>query len=248
MTDAAALPKVAAPKPGRTVIEALLMGLSIALIGVIPWIVMAPLNARYSPELPWAAAATICWLLVLLLWLGGAAWPRAASAFRRFHLRLWRPAPGAWRGGNLIEILGLVGALIGLTVFWILIQAGRPPVDVSPYPTTVVRFSVLIMGALVSGVVEEAAFRGYMQSHLEKIGPTFAILVTSVVFTLAHATHGLDYLLAVAPGFFVVSVIYGYLALKSGSILPGMLLHSLGDAAVAYFVLLGGNAALLFAH
>src|SRR5262245_59150608 len=166
MTEAAALPKVTAPKLGRTVIEALLMGLSIGFIGAIPWIVMAPLNVRYHPELPWAAALTMCWLLVTLLWLGGAGWPRAASAFRRFHLRLWRPAPGAWRGDNLTVILGLVGAQIGLTVFWILIQAGRPPVDVSIYPTIVLRFSVLIMGPLVSGVVEEAAFRGYMQRHL----------------------------------------------------------------------------------
>ena len=31
------------------------------------------------------------------------------------------------------------------------------------------------MGATVAGVVEETAFRGYMQSHLERIGPTFAI-------------------------------------------------------------------------
>jgi membrane protease YdiL (CAAX protease family) len=138
--------------------------------------------------------------------------------------------------------------MVGLTVLWILMQANRPPVDVSAYPTTALRFSVLIMGATVSGVVEEAAFRGYMQSHMERIGPTFAIVVTSAIFTVAHATHGLDYLLAVAPGFFFASVIYGYLALKSGSIVPGMGLHVAGDAAEAYFVLLGGNSALLFAN
>jgi membrane protease YdiL (CAAX protease family) len=54
--------------------------------------------------------------------------------------------------------------------------------------------------------------------------------------------------MAVASGFFLVSVIYGYLAQKSGSILPGMLMHAAGDAAVAHFVLLGGNLALLFAR
>lgn len=70
---------------------------------------------------------------------------------------------------------------------------------------------------------------------------------TSVLFTLAHATHGLAYLLAVASGFFLASVVYGYLALRSGSIVPGMLLHCAGDLAFAYFALLGGDYTRLFA-
>jgi len=41
------------------------------------------------------------------------------------------------------------------------------------YPTTASRISVLLLGATVAGVVEETAFRGYMQSHLERVGPTF---------------------------------------------------------------------------
>jgi membrane protease YdiL (CAAX protease family) len=241
------MPKSATPKVGKTIVVAVLMGLAIAVIGAVFWIISARLNVREQPELPWAAAATSCWLLIMLLWLGGFGWPRNSSAFRWFHLRVWRPQPGAWSGGNLATIFGLICALVGLIVLWILVRAGRPPVDVSVYPTTAIRFSVLIMGAVVSGVVEEAAFRGYMQSHLERIGPTFAILITSTIFTLMHATHGIGYLIAVAPGFFLASVIYGQLALKSGSILPGMALHCVGDAADTYFVLLGGNAALLFA-
>lgn len=148
----------------------------------------------------------------------------------------------------MATIVGLIGAMVGLAVVYVLIGASRPPVDVSPYPTTAIRFSVLLMGPMVAGVVEETAFRGYMQSHLERIGPTFAILVTSAVFTLLHATHGLAYLLAVAPGFFLASVVYGYLALKSGSILPGMALHFAGDLAFAYFALLGGDSARLFVN
>jgi membrane protease YdiL (CAAX protease family) len=247
MTDAAATPKVVTPKVGRTVFVAALMGVAVAAIGIVPWVVTARMNVRLQPELPWAAMTTICWLIVMLLWLGGAGWPRRASAFRRFHLRLWRPEPGAWSGANLVSILGLICATAGLYVLWVLMSAGQPPADVSDYPTTSMRFSVLIVGPLVAGVVEETAFRGYMQSHLERIGPTFAILVTSTAFTLLHATHGLAYLIAVAPGFFLASVVYGYLALKSGSILPGMVLHAAGDFAHAYFVQLGGDGSLLFA-
>jgi membrane protease YdiL (CAAX protease family) len=72
--------------------------------------------------------------------------------------------------------------------------------------------------------------------------------VTSAVFTLLHGTHGVVYLLAVAPGFFLASVVYGYLVLKSGSILPGMALHFAGDLAFAFFALPGGDSALLFVN
>jgi membrane protease YdiL (CAAX protease family) len=99
---------------------------------------------------------------------------------------------------------------------------------------------------MVAGVVEEAAFRGYIPSHLERIGPTFAIVVTSAAFT--HATHGLAIWSPSHHGFFLASVVYAYLALKSGSILLGMALHFADDLAYAYFALLGGDAASLLAN
>lgn len=248
MTDAVTTPNATPPRIGRTVAVALLIGLSISVIGTLSWVALIRRNVREHPEWPWAAATTGCLLLLMLVWLVGRGWPQRTSAFRRFHLRLWRPEPGAWSGDNLVTILGLIGALIGLNVVHVLMGATRPPEDISVYPTTAIRFSILLMGPMVAGVVEEMAFRGYMQSHLERIGPTFAILVSSAAFTLLHASHGLAYLLAVAPGFFLASVVYGYLALRSGSILPGMALHFAGDLAYAYFALLGGSWASLFAR
>lgn len=248
MIGAVPASNLAIPRVRTTVAVASVMGLTIALIGALPWVALARLNVRDRPESPWAAATTVCWLVILLVWLSGYGWPRRTSVFRRFHCRLWRPQPGAWSGDSLIAILSLIGAMVGLSMVYVLMGASGRPVDMSAYPTTATRLSVLIMGPMVSGVVEEMAFRGYMQSHLERIGPTFAILVTSAVFTLAHATHGLAYLVTVAPGFFLASVVYGQLALKSGSILPGMVLHVAGDLAFAYFALLGGNSALLFAR
>jgi membrane protease YdiL (CAAX protease family) len=245
MIDAVAAPNAAIPKVGKTVAVALLMGLSIQLSGTLAWLALIRRNARQHPDSPWAAAATACLLVVMLVWLSGRGWPRSTSAFRRFHLRLWQPQPGAWSGDNLATILSLICALLGLSVLYVLIGASRPPVDVSAY-SIALRWSALLMGPMVAGVVEEMAFRGYMQRHLERIGPTFAILVTSAVFTLLHGTQGLTYLIAFAPGIFLASVVYGHLALKSGSILPGMALHFAGDLAFAYFALLGGNSALLF--
>jgi membrane protease YdiL (CAAX protease family) len=234
------------PKVGRTVAVAVLMGLLIQFSGTLAWVAMIRLNLRERPDVPWAAAATALWLVIMLVWLNGNGWPRRSSVFRRDHLRLWQPEPGAWSGDNRATILGLIGAMVGLSVLYSLIGAGFPQADLSPYPTTAIRLSAFFMGPMVAGVVEEMAFRGYMQRHLERIGPTFAILVTSAVFTLLHISQGLTYLFTFGIGIFIASVVYGHLAQRSGSILPGMALHFAGDLAFAYFALLGGDPALLF--
>ncbi len=206
---------------------------------------MAPLNARINPEIPWAALATAAWLFVLLFWLNGGGPPASTRATRRHHLRLWRPEPGAWRGENLLMIVGLALATMALYPILIAFTPRASPADLVAYPTTEYRFSIVIMGALVSGVVEEVAFRGYMLSQLERFGRDFAVPLMAAVFVLSHATHGLA-MLPLAPGLFVAGLLYGHLALRTGSILPGALIHSVGDASVTYFGTLGGDASLLF--
>jgi membrane protease YdiL (CAAX protease family) len=42
-------------------------------------------------------------------------------------------------------------------------------------------------------------------------------------------------------------VLWGLLARRTGSILPGMALHVVGDALVAFFLVLNGDASLLVA-
>jgi membrane protease YdiL (CAAX protease family) len=239
MAEAAEAPRT------PTLLRATLVGLLIAFASVAPWIMLAPLNARFHPELPWAALATAAYLAILLAWLNGAGPPAATRDARRRLLRLWRPAAGAWRGENLLAILGLAFAAAALYPLWIVLTPRVTP-DLSAYPTTAYRMSVLVMGAVVSGVVEEAAFRGYMLSQLERFGAGFAVVVMAAVFVLSHLTHGLA-MLPLAPGLFIAGVIYGHLALRTGSILPGMLIHSIGDASVTYFGLLGGDASLLIA-
>ncbi len=48
------------------------------------------------------------------------------------------------------------------------------------------RWSVFIVGGLISGAAEEAAFRGYMQTGLEQHDPDKTILITSLVFVAAY--------------------------------------------------------------
>src|SRR5262245_10413912 len=51
-------------------------------------------------------------------------------------------------------------------------------------------FLLLVMASVVAGVVEETAFRGYMQLPIERRhGPVAAILLNGVVFGFAHMAH-----------------------------------------------------------
>jgi membrane protease YdiL (CAAX protease family) len=93
----------------------------------------------------------------------------------------------------------------------------------------------LLIGAVVAGIAEEAGFRGYMQGPLERrYGPAIAITVTSVIFGLAHLSHGLflpAILFDIAWG-----ALFGLLTYLSGSILPAIILHICADALEFFLV------------
>ena len=230
---------------GRKYAAPILTGLLIAGIGVAPWIVLIRLNARVHPEIPWAAMATLAFLLVFIAWLNGAGWPKSWQAARRYRLRLWRSGSNAWSMEGVVTTLGLMALLGLLTLIWILVGSPERPPDLREYPSTAILVSIVIMGALVSGVVEEVAFRGYMQRGLERFGSATAIVVTSIVFVFAHLTHGWQMIVFLGPGIFMAGVIYGMLAYHTGSILPGMLVHFLGDLSFTFFGVLGGDWRLL---
>jgi hypothetical protein len=87
------------------------------------------------------------------------------------------------------------------------------------------------MGGAVAGICEEAGFRGYMQSAIERAyGPAAAIAVVSLVFAAIHFTHGVGSTLPRLPYYLAISVIYGLLTYRTGSILPALVIHSGGDA------------------
>jgi membrane protease YdiL (CAAX protease family) len=157
----------------------ILLGSAILVVGVLPWLILAPINAWVRPDLPWAALIMAAFLFLYVAWLNGAGWPRAWRERRHYSLRLWRPTQSTWTRAGLGPTATFVGLLAVLTVLWILVAGLDQPPDLAAYPTTSYRISNLVMGATVSGVVEEVAFRGYMQTGLERFGAGTAIVVTS---------------------------------------------------------------------
>jgi membrane protease YdiL (CAAX protease family) len=235
---------LSAPVPGSYA-RPILAGLAILAVGLVPWTLLAQRNLHLRPELPWAALVAVAYLVVFIAWLHGWGPPSHSQALRRHLLRLWPPRPSADAG---LSAGALIGLLAVMYMLWTLISRTAPPPDLSAYPTTAYRWSMFLMGGITAGVVEEVAFRGYMQRGLERHDRDRAIWVTSLVFVASHITQGVGAVIALGPGLFVTSVLYGLLARRTGSILPGMLIHSAGDLARVYFGVLHGDARLLFVN
>jgi membrane protease YdiL (CAAX protease family) len=87
-----------------------------------------------------------------------------------------------------------------------------------------------------------------MQSGLERHDRENALWITSLVFVATHITHGIGAVLLLGPGLFVASMLYGILARRTGTILPGIAIHILGDLAHVYFGALRGDGSLLFVN
>jgi membrane protease YdiL (CAAX protease family) len=63
----------------------------------------------------------------------------------------------------------------------------------------------------------------------------------------SHITQGLPALLVLGPGLFAASILYGLLVQRTGTILPGIVIHVVGDLLYVFFGVLRGNADPLFA-
>jgi membrane protease YdiL (CAAX protease family) len=110
--------------------------------------------------------------------------------------------------------------------------------DLSNVPAFTV-WSLLLMAAPVAGVIEEAAFRGYMQGPLERrYGLVTAILVTGTMFAVAH----LDFTLILWPYYLAVAAIYGTVTSLTDSIWPAVVLHTSGNIYSNSALLLHGQA------
>jgi len=213
-------------------IRAPLVGVAVVIGGVQAWRYLVAANLGLSPGIPWATPAMALYLWLYWRHLGGRGWPRSTADDRRRNLRARSLSPPIWRwsllaGGSVMAAEVPLGLL--LQRFAPISSALPDFLQRLPVPTM---FAFLGMSAVVAGVVEEAAFRGYLQAPLEeRYGPAWAILATTMVFVLVHlpGRTGVSY----ADLFLVAwaSVNYGILAYITRSILPGLVLHVSGDLA-----------------
>jgi sodium transport system permease protein len=81
-------------------------------------------------------------------------------------------------------------------------------------------WQILLLIALVPAICEELAFRGFILSGLRRIGHKWtAIILTAAFFGAVHVV------LQQSISAFVVGIVLGYIAVKTGSILPAIAYH-----------------------
>jgi membrane protease YdiL (CAAX protease family) len=214
-----------------TIRSAVGLGVFAFFLAVLPggiWTMLLVANLRTNPNIPWSVAAMGLLLWAMWQYLDGDWPPRSTSETRHRRLRAVLVSPAVFVRALIGGVLGLV-ALAG---FWIvLLQLVRVPAHVLPdfskYPLITVT-TVLLMSCLVSSVPEEAAFRGYFQSFLERKFPgAIAIIISSFVMAPAHSlTQG--FVWPVVLFYLLVDSMLGVIAYLTKSILPGIAVHFIG--------------------
>lgn len=214
------------------VVRAVLAGTAVSTAGLLPWVFCVKANQKFLLSVPWAILPTGLWLWLFWRYLSGLGWPRATAQARRTSLRANGLSGEVWGAALFAGLLGLTATLplAGLLGRLVRLSAEAQPIKVPPQMPFLTVFLLLVMASVVAGVVEEAAFRGYMQGPIERRhGPFVAILLTGALFGLGHFTHHPATVLAMMPYYLTVAAIYGGLAYLTNSILPSLVLHAGGD-------------------
>lgn len=154
----------------------------------------------------------------------------AATGYREISPVLGLPRAD-WR--TAIRLLALALAFIALMqgYFTLIEKAGVPIIRAS---TSFVAAGwgvglILLVVSITPAIVEELAFRGVIQTELEKIlGMREALLIQAALFSVLHL------LPMMFPSHFIMGLCFGYLRQRTGSLYPGMLLHAAWNALVIW--------------
>ena len=192
-------------------------------------------NLATAPRMPWFLPATIIWLWLFWRYLNGAGGPASTAEARRQALRASPLSARQWTWAMIagsLAVTAVMGVAFVTYRYAALPEAAyQAPFDVAALPWWTLA-SIFAAVALTAGVVEEAAFRGYMLSGVERRhGWVIAIALVTLVFYVAHLSHAYA-TLAFAPFFLLHGMAFGLLVWVTRSIMPGVLLHTLSDVVV----------------
>jgi membrane protease YdiL (CAAX protease family) len=217
------------------VVRAVVVGLLVNEVGQLGAVFILA-NLKLFSRIPWLLPATAAWLWVFWRYLSGAGWPQATSEARRRDLRAPSLPGKVWRWSLLAGGLGLV-SVVGLGFLTprlaeIPRDAFKPSLDFSTLPSWMA-VSVLLAISVVAGVAEEAGFRGYMLSQIQRRhGWVVATAITGLMFFFSHYFSHAYATFAFLPFFLAVSALHARLVYLTGSIRPSIVLHAAFDFAV----------------
>lgn len=182
-----------------------------------------------------------------------------ADAGLRLNLRRWRYyLVGWWLPVVVVSVIVLLAVTLGIsdpdfTLKRGLWQLGPPGTVVPPLPTgifAIVAFQSIIAALIATPILfgEEFGWRGYLQIRLFRNDPLIAAIATGFVWSLWHLPlilRGYNYpdqpllgMMVFTVSAILLSIIFGWLRAKTGSIWAASLGHSATNT-------IGGSLTLL---
>jgi membrane protease YdiL (CAAX protease family) len=242
LSDTIEAPMAHKPEPGalRTFVLAITSGCAFAIVGLGVWGAVLGTGVTHPGLMPFGVATMAAFLAGAVSWLKWGSWPARGSAFRRAAVRL-DAVPLKTFGLSLIA--GWSTMLAGFALYVahrVASGMGGESALALPHVAFTLLLPGLVMAGTVAGVVEEIAFRGFMQTTLERrFGIVPAILVSGFAWALFHTNHSYfgEEALAWFAIFLSVAAMLGTIAHRTRSLLPGIAVHSGFD--IAYFVAAG---------
>jgi membrane protease YdiL (CAAX protease family) len=137
----------------------------------------------------------------------------------------------------LAPLLALAAALNAVVAY------DHPVVSLLGETRTLRAVAIVVTAAVIAApIAEELFFRrillGWLDNQLPSRDSALAILISATAFALAHQGQGLAYLPLLPLG-----LVLGFIAQRTGSIIPCMLLHSLFNAVSVGMLLADAGAA-----
>jgi membrane protease YdiL (CAAX protease family) len=199
----------------------LLLALVLAAVLTVPIVVVDhPSGSELSAAANAVAqlAQELAFLLVpfgLAMRRGAASVPEAAG---RLGLRRFRPSALLWTLGAYVLYIAIAIAYVALF--------GEPHQEDLGEKLGPISVQILLI-VLIVPICEEVCFRGMLFGGLrERMPGVVAALVSGLVFGALHATTGVT----AVPPLMILGVLLALLYERTGSIVPGILLHMLNNS------------------
>jgi membrane protease YdiL (CAAX protease family) len=142
-------------------------------------------------------------------------------------LALLRPSFDRHAGKMLVIATAIQFVLLG-AVFYLLEMTGIPfeRVTAEMQRHDYALWQLLVLYSLVPALFEEVAFRGIIYERLRRVlGEREGWLVQAALFSVLHLSP------VIFPTHFAMGLIFGWLRMRTGSLIPGMILHAAWNAA-----------------
>lgn len=182
------------------------------------------------------------YIFLLISYLGAnlfAAWLCARKT--GVNLKgLFRGAPAGWKL-TAASFVGNFGIQMVNYLFLLLLNLalgilGLQYSSESSLPTRAGGLAAyIIYVCIIAPITEELLCRGVLLKALSRYGTKFAIITSAMVFGLMHGN------LTQTPFAFLIGLLYGYLAVRTGSIRLPILLHITNNTFSTVLALIGGR-------